>query len=1783
MTIETTPTTRKTFIKDILFSLLIILVFLGAVYFRFTGIFWGEYSFMHPDERFLIWVGTDISPITCENPDLQLYQCPEDQRHWMSLSEYFDSARSSLNPENRGHGFYVYGTLPMFLTRYVVQWIYSHSGFEEMTNVGRVLSAVFDLMTVLLVFLIGSKVYDRRVGILGAAFMAVAVLHIQQSHFFTMDTFITFFTILAFYFAIIVSLERREWLSLRYFYRHPLFLPSLAFGITLGMAVASKLNAFLMAGMLPVAMLICLARFPAKDRWKRYLEALVFLLLAAFISLLTFRIFQPYAFTGPSFFNIFPSEGWLNTMNSLSSQRSLDVDFPPAMQWARRSIFFSGENLTVWGLGLPLGILAWSGFIWVGWRILTSIKRSQEWQQHTMIWVWTAIYFAYQSIGINPTMRYEMPIYPTLAILAAWTIFKLWDTGKQSTRFRSFFRLKPKQILAILIGGFVLILSISWAFAFTRIYNRPFTRVEASRWILNNIPGAINLQIQTEDGLYNQPLPIPSGFTLESGVPYQTTFQAKQSGSLNEIYFPHILDKEISSVDRKLEVLINQSSNDPDSSSRGILEGIFSSPSDTRGSGYTLTLDQPVSVVEGENYAITVQSLPSKTVETFSAEISLRIRPYGEEIYWQTIPQRVQFAPDYVESVSFIPEKTGVLDQVSLSDLEGFQGDTLPSITLVITSNGDENELTRSELLPIESTDPGVYLYYLANPIVLTADVEYQMQFSLPGDYGQITIQADTLANEGEWDDGLPLRLDGYDPFGGIYPPDVNFNMYWDDNPDKLTRFLNIMNSSDYIVFSSNRQWGTLTRIPERFPFSTVYYRNLLGCPPEKDIVWCYRVAEPGMFQGNLGFELVKIFQSDPSIGPLEINDQFAEEAFTVYDHPKVFIFKKTSQYNEEQVQNILGSVDFDKIIKKPPLRYSSNPADLLLPIGRWITQRLGGTWSELFNPQSLLNRFPALSAIAWYFAIFIIGLVAFPIVRATFPGLPDRGYPLSRIAGMLLISYLAWLAGSANITVSRGVISLVFVAILLLSAFLAFHQRKELVPELRSRWKYYLVVEGIFLGFFLLDLLIRLGNPDIWHPYKGGEKPMDFAYFNAVLKSSTFPPYDPWYAGGYINYYYYGFVLAGIFVKWLGITPSVAYNLIIPTLFAMIAVGAFSVAWNLFSASSKNPSRVLRYVSGIAAAVGSALIGNLGTIGMVWEGLQRLGGGVDTLQGTGFFTRLLWAGKGIAQVIVGRPLPFGLGEWYWNPSRIIPSMGDVQPITEFPFFTVLYADLHAHLFALPITILALSFAVSIVLSKARWKGILEAILGFFIGGLAIGALRPTNTWDFPVFLVLGMLALGYAIGRYWSPPEWLADKIPLVNHLPLFVLRLLVAILAMVLLASLSVLLFLPYTSWYALGYSKVSLWNGPRTPLNSYLFHWGLFLFIIISWIIWEYRQWMENTAVVELRKIQKYAALIAILVGITLLLTIFLAIKLPGLADLPFGKGVQIVWLTIPLACFAGVLIFRSDLPDAKRIVLFLVGSGLFLSLLVEIVVLVGDVGRMNTVFKFYLQIWTLFSISAAVGLGWLLQEIHGWYPAWRRVWQVVLGLLIFGAALYPIFASNAKIRDRMVTTAPHTLDGMEYMKYATYDWNGPMELSQDYEAIQWMQQNIEGSPVIVEANLRDLYRWGSRYSIYTGLPSIVGWEWHQQQQRATNPSSWVSERIAEVDDFYKTLNLDTAKQFLEKYDVEYIVVGQLERNIFPNLSLEKFDEQNGILWKEVYRNQDTVIYRVIKQDQSAEQDE
>src|SRR3990170_3608549 len=284
--------------QGIIFDLLLICVLLVGAYFRLVGLNWGEYKNLHPDERFLAWVGTDIRPIGADPeglgppPSVETIPWraayPEAFTDCTEWGGYFDASCSPLNPNNRGHGFYVYGTLPLFVTRYLVEWVWGHSGFNEMTDIGRALSTLVDLLVVFLVYLIAARLYDRRVGLLAAAFSAMAVLQIQLAHYFTVDTFLNFFTYLAIYFAVRVIGEtwgRGEAFKVSSLFRQPHFWLSLAFGLALGSAVASKLNAAPVAATLPAAFGLALLRLPPGERLQRGKQALLYLALAAVASL----------------------------------------------------------------------------------------------------------------------------------------------------------------------------------------------------------------------------------------------------------------------------------------------------------------------------------------------------------------------------------------------------------------------------------------------------------------------------------------------------------------------------------------------------------------------------------------------------------------------------------------------------------------------------------------------------------------------------------------------------------------------------------------------------------------------------------------------------------------------------------------------------------------------------------------------------------------------------------------------------------------------------------------------------------------------------------------------------------------------------------------------------------------------------------------------------------------------------------------------------------------------------------------------------------------------------------------------------------------------------------------------------------------------------------------------------------------------------------------------------------------------------------------------------------
>jgi uncharacterized membrane protein len=263
---------------------------------------------------------------------------------------------------------------------------------------------------------------------------------------------------------------------------------------------------------------------------------------------------------------------------------------------------------------------------------------------------------------------------------------------------------------------------------------------------------------------------------------------------------------------------------------------------------------------------------------------------------------------------------------------------------------------------------------------------------------------------------------------------------------------------------------------------------------------------------------------------------------------------------------------------------------------------------------------------------------------------------------------------------------------------------------------------------------------------------------------------------------------------------------------------------------------------------------------------------------------------------------------------------------------------------------------------------------------------------------------------------------------------------------------------------------------------------------------------------------------------------------------------------------------ELGIATAIAAIALGLGAF----PELFTVKDDIVRQNTVFKFYLQAWILFGVASAYLLWrlWAFGEttlsVSG-FLRWGRVKPIGIGafvLLLAIGLIYPVMATPIRVDDQF-NPNNSGIDGTSFMADAVYfDRSDPLVLGHDLKAIRWLEENVEGSPVIVEG-LSELYRWGNRVSIYTGLPTVIGWDWHQRQQRPEFAGEVVRRRF-EVDSFYGTSNMPDAVELLRKYDVKYVYVGEMERNYYSDEGISKFDGMESYGLSPIYRDGPVVIY-------------
>jgi len=841
-----------------------------------------------------------------------------------------------------------------------------------------------------------------------------------------------------------------------------------------------------------------------------------------------------------------------------------------------------------------------------------------------------------------------------------------------------------------------------------------------------------------------------------------------------------------------------------------------------------------------------------------------------------------------------------------------------------------------------------------------------------------------------------------------------------------------------------------------------------------------------------------------------------------------------------------------------------------------------------------------------WWLIIEILGLAALPLAYRLFRNLPDRGYAFARPLGILLTSYVLWIGASFGfLRHSWGGIVFSILVVAVFSWWFYSRENRGLASFLRGNRRVVIANEVLFALAFVLFAIYRAYNPEIM----GTEKPMEFAFLNAILRSDTFPPHDPWLSGFGISYYYFGYLMMAMLTRLSGVASAVAFNLAIALLFALTVTGAYALVYNLIQGAEERRSSgareqgsrgageqggrgdsVTRYLVPILGPLFVAVMGNLEAI-------------FEVLYSKGLGSAGFWHWLDIKELVsrgqvTGRWFDLGGGWWWWRASRVIHDKdllgNSMEVIDEFPFFSFMLGDMHPHVLALPFVLLALALALNVLrqgsrgaeeqrsrgaeeqgsrgageqgsrgAEEQRSKGAgfqylisniqlpISNIQYPIIYALCLGALAFLNTWDFPIYLLV--VAMAYGMQRYgdYGKVNW-----ALVREVACTAIG----------LGLLGGILYLPFYIGFQSQAGGVlpNLFNPTR--LHQHLIFFGPFVFVVVGFVALVTKR---LRAEVESRNLVSSG-----------LNALFWTIFLPPLAALgsvalvmltargqAFLRGImenEVVrqqiggadWasllrklITIRLGnpwtwLFLALLIawvlallwrkLRSRIADSSTLfVLLIIATGLVLTLSVEFVYLRDTFGtRMNTVFKFYYQAWVLLALASAYGVYYIVKRARG---LGRALFLGGVAVLVALGMIYPLAAGF----DKAGGFAPEpTLDGLAWVRRHSPD---------EYAAVQWLNQNVPGTPVILEATGGSFTEYG-RVSSRTGLPTLLGWGGHELQWRGSYEEP--GKREPDINTIYSSLDSQHVLTLLEKYDITYIYVGPLERGKYSPAALAKFD--------------------------------
>ena len=944
------------------------------------------------------------------------------------------------------------------------------------------------------------------------------------------------------------------------------------------------------------------------------------------------------------------------------------------------------------------------------------------------------------------------------------------------------------------------------------------------------------------------------------------------------------------------------------------------------------------------------------------------------------------------------------------------------------------------------------------------------------------------------WEFAPLLHVGGHHP--GEYH-EQQLDLYTPDREQKIKTIAQQLSESEVIVMATRRLYGSILRAPKRYPLTSKYYKLL--------------------FDGSLGFQPVEPFTNYPTLFGISFNDDLADESFSVYEHPKTILFRKSKALSADEL--------YDLIMQAPPIDTASSSILLerLLRFPVYETQ-----YEALPNRRAgpSFSGFPRTSnqwrmILLWVLSVEFLAMLVLPLSSLTFRFLPDKGYAVSKILGLLLPFYLVWLGANTDLfPYSRQSIFLIIGLLVVLAAIIAWRYRSILTEILSNHWKIFLVYEAIFLTAFAAFTLFRGYNPDIFW----SESSMDFSFLNVLTRTDRLPPPDPWISGFPLNYYYFGHYLVASLTKFTGIPPQISYNLAFALFPALVFIEAFSLLYNL----------TRRWLAGLFAVCFSSIIGNL----------------------DGFFL--------LKDMLSGHE---GVYRYFRPAHEVIP-----YTVHEFPFWTFIFVDLHAHLLNMPFLIATFLIGLNLLFKSCRrcrsaltlkeFKHI-ERVIETILYLLIVGTLGVISSWDYPtgvIFLILMGILIAYR-NRSYSGQGWKVALNPLAYILTIVIPG--------------SLLAFAPFYAGFSRSGMGLGLVGKATTQLSDYLTIFGFFFFVIFSYLLFQANRLRFKAHPWRILLFLLFAAGL-LYAGALQFFQLNYATSLWLALTIVFGSHIM-----LSSAAANRSASFSSPQQSEERVAAHYIWLCLIYACLItggcEIVFVRdflqgGDYKRMNTIFKFYIPAWFLFSFVASYSLLQIQALFHTRTRQRRfkhdiapgqKFWYLALTLFLAASLVFPVMAVRAR-RNQQDTYAreyiPLTLDGLAYMQARNLG---------EYQAIAWLNEHVSGTPVILEASGPDYLYEYARISANTGLPTVLGWRSHAEQREHWGQTH---QRLLDIKTIYSSSEIKQVLELLRYYQVKYIYIGGTERRDFTQEQLQKF-EHDPEHFQKVFESGDTVIYQVI----------